>query len=167
MELLHVPQPITQEMNVLHTNSLVDSSSVVEETVAQERVEDVSLLERCPHFRGWYVRPEDVSLLERCPHFRGWYVRPEDVSLLERCPHFRGWYVRPEDVSLLERCPHFRGWYVRPEDVSLLERCPHFRGWYILVLLHLLSGHLGDSNAHTVFLAFCHYSLGFIKEFFL
>ena len=38
----------------------------------------------------------DVSLLERCPHFRGWYVqasmelRPEDVSLLERCPHFRG-----------------------------------------------------------------------------
>ena len=40
--------------------------------------------------------PEDVSLLERCPHFRGWYVQasmelgPEDVSLLERCPHFRG-----------------------------------------------------------------------------
>ena len=44
--------------------------------------------------------PEDVSLLERCPHFRGWYVQasmklgPEDVSLLERCPHFRGWYVQ-------------------------------------------------------------------------
>ena len=68
--------------------------------------------------------PEDVSLLERCPHFRGWYVQasmelgPEDVSLLERCPHFRGWYVQasmelgPEDVSLLERCPHFRGWYM-------------------------------------------------------
>ena len=40
--------------------------------------------------------PEDVSLLERCPHFRGCYVQasmelgPEDVSLLERCPHFRG-----------------------------------------------------------------------------
>ena len=39
--------------------------------------------------------PEDVSLLERCPHFRGCYVQasmelgPEDVSLLERCPHFR------------------------------------------------------------------------------
>ena len=39
--------------------------------------------------------PEDVSLLERCPHFRGRYVQdsmelePEDVSLLERCPHFR------------------------------------------------------------------------------
>ena len=37
--------------------------------------------------------PKDVSLLERCPHFRGWYVQgsielgPEDVSLLERCPH--------------------------------------------------------------------------------
>ena len=33
--------------------------------------------------------PEDVSLLERCPHFRGCYVQasmelgPEDVSLLE------------------------------------------------------------------------------------
>ena len=43
--------------------------------------------------------PEDVSLLERCPHFRGWYVQasmelgPEYVSLLEKCPHFRGWYV--------------------------------------------------------------------------
>ena len=40
--------------------------------------------------------PEDVSLLERCPHFRGCYVLasmelgPEDVSLLERCPYFRG-----------------------------------------------------------------------------
>ena len=39
--------------------------------------------------------PEDVSLLERCPHFRQRYVQasmelgPEDVSLLERCPHFR------------------------------------------------------------------------------
>ena len=45
------------------------------------------------------VGPEDVSLLERCPHFRGWYIQasmelgPEDVSLLERCPHFRGRYV--------------------------------------------------------------------------
>ena len=44
--------------------------------------------------------PEDVSLLERCPLFRGCYVQasmevgPEDVSLLERCPHFRGCYVR-------------------------------------------------------------------------
>ena len=68
--------------------------------------------------------PEDVSLLERCPHFRGCYVQasmelvPEDMSLLERCPHFRGCYVQasmelgPEDVSLLERCPHFRGCYV-------------------------------------------------------
>ena len=53
--------------------------------------------------------PEDVSLLERCPHFRGCYVQalmelgPEDVSLLERCPHFRGCCVQasPEDVSLI------------------------------------------------------------------
>ena len=69
--------------------------------------------------------PEDVSLLERCPHFRGCYVQalmelgPEDVSLLERCPHFRGCYVQAsmelgyEDVSLLERCPHFRECYVK------------------------------------------------------
>ena len=43
-------------------------------------IEDLSLLERCPHFRGWYVQvsmelgTEDLSLLERCPHFRGWYI---------------------------------------------------------------------------------------------
>ena len=42
---------------------------------------------------------EDVSLLERCPHFSGYYVQAsmelgsEDVSLLERCPHFSGYYV--------------------------------------------------------------------------
>ena len=57
--------------------------------------------------------PEDVSLLERCTHFRGWYVQAS--MELERCPHFRGWYVQasmelgPEDVSLSERCPNFRG----------------------------------------------------------
>ena len=51
--------------------------------------------------------PEDVSLLERCPHFRGWYVQasmelgPEDVSLLERCPHFRGWYIQAS-IALLQ-----------------------------------------------------------------
>jgi hypothetical protein len=39
--------------------------------------------------------PEDVSLLERCPHFRGLMeLGPEDVSLLERCLHFRGGYVQ-------------------------------------------------------------------------
>ena len=92
--------------------------------------------------------PEDVSLLERCPHFRGCYVQasmelgPEDVSLLERCPHFRRCYVQAsmelgrEDVSLLERCPHFRGCYVQasmelgPEDVSSFQRvlCTGFNG---------------------------------------
>ena len=37
----------------------------------------------------WSWDPEDVSLLERCPHFRGCYVQAsmELVSLLERCPH--------------------------------------------------------------------------------
>ena len=51
-----------------------------------------------------------MSLLERCPHFRGCYLQAsmelglEDMSLLERCPHFRGCYVQasmelgPEDV---------------------------------------------------------------------
>ena len=35
--------------------------------------------------------PEEVSLLERCPHFRGCYVRWDlKMSLLQRCPHFRG-----------------------------------------------------------------------------
>ena len=54
--------------------------------------------------------PEDVSLLERCPHFRGCYVQaptelgPEDVSLLERCPHFSGCYVQ---ASRPEGMPHF------------------------------------------------------------
>ena len=81
------------------------------------------------------LRPKDVSLLERCPHFRGCYAQAsmelgsEDVSLLERHPHFRGCYVQAtmelgsEDVSLLERRPHFRGCYVqgwdRSEDVHI------------------------------------------------
>ena len=56
--------------------------------------------------------PEDVPLLERCPHFRGWYVQasmklgPEDVSLLERCPHFSNSFftsvyadVKSENIS--------------------------------------------------------------------
>ena len=54
--------------------------------------------------------PEDVSLLERCPHFRGCYVQvstvlgPEDVSLLERCPHFRGY--RLQRCWDLKMCPY-------------------------------------------------------------
>ena len=84
---------------------LVPPHSYQESSDQWGRMEE-SLLEKCPHFRGWYVqasvelRPEDVSLLERCPHFRGWYVQasmelgPEDVSLLERCPHFNAWCVQ-------------------------------------------------------------------------
>ena len=60
-------------------------------------IREVSSFQRvvCTGFNR--VGTEDVSLLERCPHFRGWYVQtsmelgPEDVSLLERCPHFRGY----------------------------------------------------------------------------
>ena len=87
-----------------------------------------------------------MSLLERCPHFRGCYVHasmelgPEDVSLLERCPHFRGCYVQasvelgPEDVSLLERCPHFRGCYVQASMELGLKTCPELSSLHILQL---------------------------------
>ena len=36
--------------------------------------------------------PEDVSLLERCPHFRGWYVQAAMVSSFQRvvCTGFNG-----------------------------------------------------------------------------
>ena len=50
-----------------------------------------------------------VSLLERCPHFRGCYVQasaelgPEDVSLLERYPHFM---YRPRWSWDLKLCPY-------------------------------------------------------------
>ena len=56
--------------------------------------------------------PEDVSLLERCPHFRGWYVQasmelgPEDVSLLERCPHSEGGMYRLQWSWDLKMCPY-------------------------------------------------------------
>ena len=56
--------------------------------------------------------PEDVSLLERCPYFRGCYVQasmqlgPEDVSLLERCPHFRECYVQVQWSWDLKMCPY-------------------------------------------------------------
>ena len=53
-----------------------------------------------------------MSLLERCPHFRGCYVQsstelgPEDVSLLERCPHFRGCYDSLQWSWDLKMCPY-------------------------------------------------------------
>ena len=57
----------------------VDNKKSTEATAGEKGggVISWSLLERCPHFRGWYVQtsmelgPEDVYLLERCPHFRG------------------------------------------------------------------------------------------------
>ena len=70
--------------------------------------------------------PEGVSLLKRCPHFRGWYVQasielgPEGVSLLERFPHFRGWYVQ----ASMELGP------VPSREVSSFQRvvCTDFNG---------------------------------------
>ena len=126
---------------------------------------DVSLLQRCPHFRGCYVHasvelgPEDVSLLERCPHFRGCYIRasvelgPEDVSLLERCPHFRGCYVQasmelgPEDVSLLQRCPHFRGCYVQ---ASMDNTCISLYPLYVTADIQSVSPHAGSTQGGTL-----------------
>ena len=43
--------------------------------VVMYRLEDVSLLERCPGCCVQELGPEDVSPLERCPHFRGCYVQ--------------------------------------------------------------------------------------------
>ena len=84
----------------------------------EDLIREVSSLQRvlCTGFGG-----EDVSLLERCPHFGGCYVQdsvelgPEDMSLLERCPHFGGCYVQalvelgPEDMSLFGRCHMYSG----------------------------------------------------------
>ena len=96
----------------------------------------MSLLGRCPHFRGCYVQssmelgPEDVSLLERCPHFRGCYIQssmelgPEDVYLLERCPHFRGcekWSTH-----------HYNYYYVHYWGCGLL-----LKGWQLVSLLKI------------------------------
>ena len=56
--------------------------------------------------------PEDVSLLERCPHFRGWYVQtsmesgPEDVSLLERVLNSEGGMYRLQWSWDLKICPY-------------------------------------------------------------
>ena len=91
---------------------------------------DVSSFQRMLRNVLLELGPEDVSLLERCPHFRGCYVQtsmelgPEDVSLLERCPHFRVCYVQtsmelgPEDVSKMCR------------EVSSFQRvlCTDFNG---------------------------------------
>ena len=35
----------------------------------------VSSFQRVVHVCTGFRRPEDVSLLERCPHFRGWFVQ--------------------------------------------------------------------------------------------
>ena len=73
---------------------------------------------------------EDVSLLERCPHFRGCYVqasmelRPEDVSLLGvrvLCME-----LRPEDAStIVKEVDLQQRFLVAPSPVS-----PSFREQY-------------------------------------
>ena len=80
------------------------------------------------------LAPKDVSLLERCPHFRVCYVQssmelgPEDV---EKCPHFRGCYVHNIMYSLqwswdLKMCPYLRGVLIS-EGVTV---CTVFNGVY-------------------------------------
>ena len=115
-----------------------------------------------------------MSLLERCPHFKGWYVQasmelgPEDVSLLERCPHFRGWYVQasmelgPEDVSLLERCPHSNG-DILP-SLSAIAQCSSMtpfttgdRKYAPVTTIVLLTSHLLPYiQVTSVYLVGCH-----------
>ena len=52
----------------------------------------------------WKLVPEDVSLLERCPHFRGWYVQASMELGPERCVPIR-------EVSSFQRvvCTGFNG----------------------------------------------------------
>ena len=48
-----------------------------------------------------------VSLIERCPHFRGQNVRKSNVIQCNlSIPYIHPW---DRKVSLIERCPHFRG----------------------------------------------------------
>ena len=78
--------------------------------------------------------PEDVSLLERCPHFRGWYVQasmelgPEDVSLLESVLISEG----GEDVSLLERY-HLLVVYIQALSFHLGADLGNWKGVFLLV----------------------------------
>ena len=51
----------------------------------------------CMHIQAsMKLGPEDMSLIEKCPCFRGCYVQAsvlENVPLLERCPHFMYMYT--------------------------------------------------------------------------
>ena len=65
----------------------------------------MSVVEGCPLSVPIRELGLNVSLLERCPHFRQASMEsgPEDVSLLERCPRFRqaSMELGREDVPLL------------------------------------------------------------------
>ena len=64
LEFFHVPQSITQEVDILHTHTFVYPSSAGKDTAMQVvwsmeiQCMCMSLLEnlRCPHFRGCYVQ---------------------------------------------------------------------------------------------------------------
>ena len=53
-------------------------------------------LKMCPYYRGVLISevqvlgPEDVSLLERCPHFKGWYVQVSMELMTTNKPSSRG-----------------------------------------------------------------------------
>lgn len=65
---------------------------------------DVSL-----HFRGWYalvsmeVGPQDVSLLDRCPHFSEWY------AICNR-PTYRNWTPKAQNKPLIFRWTMSHEW---------------------------------------------------------
>ena len=107
----------------------------------------MSLIERCPHFRGkmytilmsgtaqavfirWVSLFQGV-LISGCPYFR---VSLFQGVLISGCPYFRSVlisgcpYFR---VSLFQECPYFRGVLIPGVSLFqgiLISGCPYFRG---------------------------------------
>ena len=68
---------------------------------------------------GWDVLapmelgPKDVSLLERCPHFRGWYVCTDDTVFKfpvyfpkRKVPSFQRLYINTSSKKTTSHTPH-------------------------------------------------------------
>ena len=96
----------------------------------------MSLLERCPRFRGCYVQASMESGPEICPYWRGVLVSEGVIYRLQWSWAMK-MYVCLFEVSSFQRvlCTGFNG--VGTLNVSLLERCPRFRGCYIQASMEL------------------------------
>ena len=93
--------------------------------------------------------PGDVSVLERCPHFRGCCVQssmelgPEDVSLLEKCPHFLGCYQCWMFSSHIQI--HVRGGYIIPmQEPGMTTAASRKNPFSLLVALDSAGSATGD-----------------------